>query len=114
MFSFKHLDLINKKFSISHRKGNYLTKVIKRFKDLSSLKVVQDFLSNRSHGLRIHPIKWKETTEPDGFKNLNKQLQDLTPYQFEISANKHGRIHGFLLDNIFFIVWFDPEHRLYK
>jgi hypothetical protein len=25
----------------------------------------------------------------------------------------HGRVHGFLIDEIFYIVWLDPEHLLY-
>lgn len=112
-FSFKHLDFSHKKFTFKHRKGKYLLKLLERFKNLSTLKVVQDILASRSPALRAHPIKWEETSEPSGFKHLNSQLQDIPPYQFEISKTKHGRVHGFLLQNIFFVVWLDPEHKLY-
>jgi len=79
---------------------------------LSELKVIE-ILRNRSSSLRAHPIKWRETTEPRGFQHLNEQLQSETPYQIQISANAHGRVHGFFLEDTFFIVWFDPDHNLY-
>jgi hypothetical protein len=59
------------------------------------------------------PIDWTATSEPEGFSNLLAQVSDVVPYQFEISANEHGRIHGFFLGDAFHVVWVDPEHRLY-
>jgi hypothetical protein len=35
------------------------------------------------------------------------------PWQFEISSNEHGRVHGFFIGNVFNVVWFDPKHLLY-
>ena len=29
-------------------------------------------------------------------------------------ANQHGRVHGILIDEVFYVVWLDPEHRLYQ
>ena len=102
----------NQKFLIRDRKSRYFEKMLERMKAIcgSSLK---EILSNRSSSLRAHPIDWSETTEPRGFLNLNQQLQQIEPYQFQISANEHGRVHGFFIENIFFIVWFDPDHKLY-
>ncbi len=34
-------------------------------------------------------------------------------WQFQIETNKYGRIHGIFIDDVFFIVWLDPNHRLY-
>ena len=58
-------------------------------------------------------IVWEETTEQCfGIPN-EKQLVD-TPYQlFEISLSQ-GRVHRFFIENIVYIVWFDPEHKLYQ
>lgn len=33
-------------------------------------------------------------------------------YQIRISVNKGG-IHGALIDDVFYVVWFDPHHNLY-
>ncbi|MDD1966378.1 hypothetical protein ACIPO9_04375 [Pseudomonas sp. NPDC090203] len=45
--------------------------------------------------------------------HLNEQLRSSTPFQFAVSANLHGRIHGFFVDHVFFVVWLDPDHCLY-
>lgn len=111
-FSFKHLDLAHPKFSIAKQGTAYLHSLLDRLKAISALKVME-FLSNRSSALRVHPIDWADTSEPDGFTHLNEQLRDLTAYQFQISANAHGRVHGFMIDYVFFVVWLDPDHRLY-
>ncbi|MBV6447377.1 hypothetical protein [Nitrosomonas sp.] len=112
-FSFKHLDLNNKKFSCGGKKSDYFTKVLERLKNISHLKISEIF-SNRSPSLRAHPIDWDETTETNGFISLNEQLRQVPAYQFQISSNEHGRLHGFILSNIFFVVWLDPEHNLYE
>jgi len=112
-FSFKHLDLQHKKFSIDTRRAQYFQKLLSRLKDLSGLTRIE-FQTNRSSALRAHPITWERTSEKEGFMNLNDQLKEIPPYQFEVSVNEHGRVHGFFVDNIFFIVWFDPDHLLYS
>jgi hypothetical protein len=111
-FSFKHLDLNHKKFSIKKKEHDYFGKVLERLKAISTFKASEVF-ANRSSSLRAHPIDWRHTSEKKGFSHLNSQLQDIPAYQFQISSNEHGRIHGFILENIFFIIWFDPEHNLY-
>lgn len=111
-FSFKHLDTTHEKFLIQGRDCLYFTKVFERLKNLSSFKVSEIF-SNRSSSLRAHPIDWETSSEKDGFARLNEQLKQIPAYQFQISANEHGRVHGFILDNIFFVIWFDPVHNLY-
>lgn len=112
-FSFKHLDTKKQKFSLNGRNSQYFEKMLERLKNIC-LMTKAEVISNRSKSLRAHQIDWKDTTEPNGFSQLNEQLQQANPYQFEISVNKHGRVHGFFIENIFFIVWFDPDHKLYK
>ncbi|WP_422134967.1 hypothetical protein [Endozoicomonas sp. ALD040] len=111
-FSFKHLDLNNNKFSITGKNARYFHKVLERLKNLSEL-LPGEILQNRTSALRAHPIEWKQTSEREGFATLNEQLQGQRPYQFQISANEHGRIHGFFIDSVFHVVWFDPDHKLY-
>lgn len=111
-FSYKYFQSNHDKFSAAGKEVDYLTALLERLRDLSSWKA-QNLISNRSSGLRCHPIDWNDTTESCfGFSN-EEQLVD-TPYQFSLSANKHGRVHGFFIDEIFYIVWLDPNHRLYS
>ncbi len=112
-FSFKYLQTHNKKFSIRDRDGNYLATFLERLRDLSTL-TVQEVKMNRSQALRCHPIKWRETTEPNGFGIPNEKELVTIPYQFSLSTNEHGRVHGFFIENMFYIVWLDPDHNLYQ
>ena len=112
-FSFRHLDLFNyKKFSIGRCQEGYLDTLLKRLRDLSH-NTVGELVGNRSKALRSHPIKWSDTTERAGFKYLNTQLREKEAWQFELTKDKHGRVHGFLMDDIFYVVWIDPDHQLF-
>lgn len=54
----------------------------------------------------LHPIDWSKTnvTAPDGG---NQRAY----WQFRINKSK-GRVIGFLIDGVFYIVWLDPYHNL--
>jgi hypothetical protein len=110
-FSFKYYQDSHNKFSCNEQAATYWLTLIDRLKALSSLSN-QELLVNRSNTLRCHPIKWEDTSENSFGLPNEEQLVD-TPYQFSISANEHGRVHGFLIDEVFYIVWLDPDHRLY-
>lgn len=112
-FSFKYLQTQNEKFSIRDRDPNYFTAFLERLRDLSTL-TAQEIKMNRSQSLRCHPIKWRETTEPNGFGIPNEKELVTIPYQFSLSTNEHGRVHGFFIEDVFYIVWLDPNHNLYQ
>ncbi|UMS01485.1 hypothetical protein AOY87_11390 [Escherichia coli] len=111
-FSFRYLDAGHEKFSFTSQDSAYFCKVINRLKDLSTL-TLREFQSGRSAALKVYPVDWRYTSEPEGFRHLSEQLQSYTPYQFAVSRNEHGRVHGFIAGNVFYIVWLDPNHRLY-
>nr|WP_314576155.1 hypothetical protein [uncultured Pseudomonas sp.] len=111
-FSFRHVDQTHRKFRYSQRDSAYFCKVIERLRALCNF-TVQEFHAERSSAMRAHPIVWEGTSEPAGFASLNEQLRSSTPFQFAVSANQHGRIHGFFVDHVFFVVWLDPDHSLY-
>ncbi|MEH2416036.1 hypothetical protein [Nostoc sp.] len=111
-FSFKYYQDAHKKFSCREKEVIYWLTLLDRLKSLSSL-TAQDLLVNRSSTLRCHPIKWEDTSERAFGLPNEEQLVDI-PYQFSISSNKHGRVHGFFIKEIFYIVWLDPDHLLYS
>ncbi len=114
LFSFKHLDLAtNPKFTVDKCRDGYLPKLLERLKALHGFSV-SELKSNKSKSLRCHSLDWKTTSEPFGFGCLNEQLRGLPAWQFEVSSNEHGRVHGFFIDRTFFVVWVDPEHLLYQ
>jgi hypothetical protein len=113
LLSFKLLDLHgNPKFSTEHCSGRYLIKLLERLRDLNQTPLKE--FCRPSNALRSHPIRFSETSEKRGFTSLNEQLRDSEPWQFQISSNEHGRIHGILLAGTFYVVWIDPCHLLYS
>jgi hypothetical protein len=111
LFSFKHLQRTDK-FRCDAAPDGYAHKLTERLGALSA-STIRELTASRASALRFHPITWGDTTEPEGFALLNPQLRDLTPYQFAVSANEHGRVHGFVIGAVFYVVWLDPHHRLY-
>mgnify|MGYP001573162392 CR=1 FL=1 len=72
-----------------------------------------EFRAMRNRSMKSHPITWEDTTEKDGFSYLNDQFSG-DDWQFEITRNEHGRVHGTLIDHVFYVVWLDPDHQLYQ
>jgi hypothetical protein len=110
-FAFKYYQEDHNKFSCNEKGSTYWLTLINRLKALSGLSN-QELLVNRSSTLRCHPIKWEDTSEK-GFGLPNEEQLVDTPYQFSLSSNEHGRVHGFFIDEVFYIVWLDPDHLLY-
>lgn len=110
-FSFKYYQHDRSKFSCIEKEVIYWLTLLARLKDLSSLGA-QELLVNRSSSLRCHAIKWEDTSE-SGFGLPNEEQLVDTPFQFSLSSNEHGRVHGFFIDEVFYIVWLDPDHKLY-
>lgn len=112
-FSFKHFDLSNPKFHTDRCGHAYLEKFLIRLRDLCRIKV-DEFRSNRTASLKSHRINFENTTETAGFSALNEQLRAEEAWQFEITRNEHGRVHGLLVGGTFYVVWIDPDHLLYN
>jgi hypothetical protein len=92
--------------------NEYTQKLIERLKALSGWTITE-FLTKYDKAVRNHAIDWTETARPNGFDHLPAQLRDGPAWQFSVSANEHGRVHGLLLGATFYIVWLDYNHRLY-
>lgn len=76
---------------------------------------VEEFHSNPSRTLRIHKIDFRDSrVSVKGFGIPDAVEADANGWQFALSANEHGRVHGFLVEDTFFVRWLDPEHNLYS
>lgn len=111
-FSLKYLKDDHERFPCFDHETDYYQSMLARIKDLCSLKKME-LMANRSSALRMHPIKWEETSEKKGFGIPGEEQLVDTPYQFSLSSNENGRIHGFFILNTFYIVWIDKDHQLY-
>lgn len=112
-FSFRHLSSTEK---FGHEKvtdaATYLPQFLGRLQSVSDMSL-SSFRTNKDKALRAHRHDWASTSEPTGFSHLTPQLQACEAWQFEISVNEHGRVHGILIDEVFYVVWLDPGHQLY-
>jgi hypothetical protein len=110
-FSFKYFKQDPPDFSIEGKNTQYFLKVLDRLTVLS-LYSANELRMCGNKTLRCHPIDWEDTTQSCFDIPGEDQLVD-QPWQFSVSANAHGRVMGFFLDNIFYIVWFDHKHEVY-
>jgi len=112
-FSFRHI-AVSDKFGHAHAEDadGYLAQFLDRLQSVSAMKL-SEFRSNKDKSLRAHMHDWSRTTELGGYSHLTPQLRECEPWQFQLSANEHGRVHGILIDEVFYVVWLDPQHRLY-
>jgi len=112
-FSFKYLDL-NKKFNINDCGTNYLLLFISRLSVISDM-YAKKFKECELDTLSNHRIDWDKPKYTENcFGIPEEEKKAYSPFQFGLDNNKYGRIHGFIIDNIFYVVWIDPKHRLYE
>lgn len=111
-FSFKLFDHTDEVMCPPTFTDGYTQALMKRLRDLSSWKV-KKFTSQSDKSLRNHTHDWTRTERPDGFSSLNEQYRAYPGWQFCISANEHGRVHGIIVDDTFYVIWLDHAHRLY-
>ena len=91
----------------------YTRKLMDRLSSVSQMTEME-FRNSGGKSLRSHSHDWERTSRPDGFPHLNEQLRDYPGWQFCLSANEHGRIHGIMIDNVFYVIWLDLHHALYE
>ncbi|MFH1766833.1 MAG: hypothetical protein ABH826_01935 [Patescibacteria group bacterium] len=72
----------------------------------------QEMTMTNKKVLRCHQINFGTSSISESGFGLALSSDD-DAWQFQISSNAHGRVHGYFLKNVFYIVWLDPEHELY-
>ncbi|MBI5345540.1 MAG: hypothetical protein HZB76_00110 [Chlamydiae bacterium] len=87
--------------------------MMERLKALSAW-TVSDFVNLGRNSFRAHTHDWEQTSRPQGFKHLPEHLRSCPGWQFQLSSNEHGRVHGFFIAETFYVVWLDRNHKLYS
>jgi hypothetical protein len=110
-FSFKYFSTTDK-YSCREQEPSYFHVMLERIKGLSGWTATE-FRNDRTRSLRAHEIDWQRESLTERTFGIPQgdEFDDLA-YQFALSANEHGRIQGFLIDTVFYVVWLDPYHRL--
>lgn len=128
---FKFIDWKSEEFFIHGLTPKYYELLFDAFNEIQ--KSTADDIKQQTHP-RLVPkfINWKgdssitRSSFPDKIKDslrpqcgndenkLQNQYEEMTRDSFELRVAKdYGRIHGFIFDNTFYIVWFDPAHNLF-
>lgn len=108
VFSFAALDK-NEYFCLDGTCPNWSQELFDVLKEVSG-HTVKELTSGAFSGnspLRVH--RHQNAKPPCEVPN-NIDLRDMM--QIRISASKGG-VHGLLIENVFYIVWLDPQHNLY-
>jgi hypothetical protein len=111
-FSFRFFDNSDSEICPAAFRDGYTQSLMQRMKDLSSW-TVKKFTGSMDKSVRNHSHDWGKTARPAGFANLNSHFRDYPGWQFCISANEHGRVHGIIMDDTFYVIWLDHDHVLY-
>jgi len=111
LFSFKYFDSSDSEICPPSFSEGYTQILMGRLKDLSAWTALE-LTSSRSSAIRCHPHNWEKTSRPKGFHHLPEHLQSCSGWQFQLSSNEHGRVHGFFIGKIFYVIWLDRDHKL--
>ena len=109
LFSFEAIDK-NEYFNLDGTCQNWSSDLFDTMQKVSYIEI-KDIMSGRYSGkqspLRIHAHQNAKAPckVPD-----HVSLEDM--WQIRISLSKGG-IHGVFFENIFYVIWFDPQHNLY-
>jgi len=116
-FSFEFLDPDHPHFSLESCSKEFLVALLREI--LSYQDFTVDAFTQPDPKAHRHPIDFPSTSEPNGFTNVDPNREDLwtdSPWQFGLSDGKLARVawrvHGFLSEETFYIVWLDPTHHL--
>jgi hypothetical protein len=116
-FSFKHLDCSSEKFAVRNcHREDFWHNLLLRIKEYSQWTVDQFRDQNHQTNEHRHTIHFPETSEPDGFTNVDQENLALEePWQFSVNPVPEciGRVHGLLQEDTFYVIWLDPCHRLF-
>lgn len=109
LFSFEAVEK-NEYFNLDGTCQNWAADLFDTMQKVSRIKL-KDIYAGKYAGktspFRIHR---HEDAKPPCKLPSNILLEDM--WQIRISISKGG-IHGIFFDNIFYVIWFDPQHNLY-
>ncbi|MGY4689368.1 hypothetical protein [Salibacterium sp. K-3] len=113
MFSFVLFDRNKEAFNCGGIDASWFISLIDRLKDVSGIEMKTLQTPHHIEKMRIHPHKPEVVEDYFDLGGIwEEQLREGTFYQLNVSQAR-GRVHGFFIDNTFFVLWLDPHHNLY-
>lgn len=106
LWCLKYLDAKHQTFDIDNLPKDFGRILVERFRDYGRMPF-GDFAPNKS--IHSHRVDAELIEAHGGFSHVKEELWKERPWQFQLQ-NKM-RIIGFLLRNLFHIVWIDVDHK---
>ena len=123
-FSFVNLNLNSKKYNMdligdNKQKAKFYNDFIKKIQEYSTHKNFKKHISDNGtyrDTNHIHQIDWGDSRIREScFTNLNpNEMEQIKDDCWQLGINSTTfRIHGYFVDDVFYVVWLDPMHELY-
>lgn len=108
VFSFEIFDRTHEAFNLGKIDYNWFISLIDVLNDMSTMPWKKVLLERRSI-YDPHTHNWSKTNYKFNFDEETLNQND--GWQFRLNKSK-GRVHGFLVGNVFYIYWLDPHHNM--
>lgn len=110
--SFSYVDHNNDKFQFHGLDKQFYQQLIDCFQRIKNA-TAKELKTQTAKSITPKCINWDYSTITE--KSFPTHIgTELTKECFEVRITKNnGRVHGFLYNNIFYIVWIDPFHNLF-
>jgi hypothetical protein len=112
IFSWSFFDRNHELFNMGGRKHPWFLSMMDALKTISKMTFKEFRMQRSDKGLRVHSHNWDGANACFDFEDDWLEQHEEDCLQFSISK-ANGRVHGFMIENVFYIVWMDPEHNLY-
>ena len=108
-FSFEYCDS-TKDYCLSAWGKDRIFATLNRLKEISG-KTFHEL--NRDRVLHFRQVFWEKTIEKNGFPD--KRVSEFEPFHFALLGvnGQKARVYGGYADGVFYIVWFDLEHKIW-
>lgn len=113
MFSFYFLDIAHKAFNCGGTNVNWFIQLFNNLHEISRLNRNEFVVQQRNH-YDVHSHDFSKTKYHYAERlsaGYFEQLSEDQCIQFRLSSSG-GRVHGFMIDNTFYILWLDPHHNM--
>lgn len=104
-FTFEDFDRNHEYFNLSHIGAEWYVLLLDKLKELSGY--TWSHILHTSH-YNAHPHDWNKTTA----QFTKEKYEQFDGVQFSLGQG-FGRVHGYVIGNLFYIVWLDKHHNLY-
>jgi len=114
-FSFIYFNRYHELFTCGKASDGWFLVLFDHLKEISKL-TKKEFLFNQRYKNHYdaHQHDWDRHDETRRYplpEGMFEQIKD-DCWQFRLSSS-NGRVHGFMIENVFYVVWLDPHHNFY-